>query len=131
MKLTYYLLLTNTLLEGAIGILCWFFPGTISTLPGLESLAESPPSALLLAMYGSAAITLALVSALALRQAPQTEFRLGLLLLLFVFHSLLALSQFVHNPDMRPGVIHILLAAGFVAGWRREKDLINIIKPQA
>jgi hypothetical protein len=123
MKIIRFLLYVTIVLEGGTALLFWFFPSFIKLIPALQPLHGDETPRMLLAMYGSAAILPVAISIWALREIPGSRQRNGLLILLIFFHTLLSLSQFVYNPDPRAGALHLLLAAGFSSGWKKEKDL--------
>jgi hypothetical protein len=108
-----YLLFANAALEGVIGLIFIFYPQLIKSLPGLQATAGLDGVTMLINMYGVAAITLALFSILLSRQKYNPEaLSMGVVVFL-VFHIGLATTQFIHNPDFRPAVLHSLLAIGF------------------
>lgn len=122
MKIIRFLLYVTILLEGGIALLFWFFPSFIRFIPALQPLHGETPR-MLLAMYGSAAILPVAISFWALKETPGSNQRNGLIILLIFFHTLISLSQFIYNPDPRAGALHLLIAAGFSSGWKKEKDL--------
>lgn len=115
------LLWINTLLEGLVGLLFLFYPGVQEFIPGLEGLQGQGVS-MLISMYGVAALTLALFSAFLLFRLKYYQAVLADGLLLFtLFHAGLAVTQFVYNADVRPGILHGGLALAFMAYYWKQR----------
>jgi hypothetical protein len=109
-----YLLFVNAAIEGAIGLLFLFYPQMPTLLPGLEGAEDIGGVNMLIKLYGGAAFTLGLFSLLLTRQKYNPEaLSMGVVVFL-VFHSLLSVNQFIYNPDLRPAILHVLLAIGFL-----------------
>jgi hypothetical protein len=123
MKIVRFMLFVTIVLEGGFAILCWFFPSFMKNIPALSPLHSDETPRMLLAMYGSAALLPVAMAIWALRELPGSAQRNGLILLLILFHTLLSLSQFIYNPDPRAGSLHLLIAAGFSSGWKKEKNM--------
>jgi len=103
-----------------MALLFWFFPTWIARQSALPLVTGGEVPRMLMAMYGSAALIPVIIGAWALREEEGSSTRSGLIILLIVFHTLLSLSQFLYNPDPRGGTLHLLLAAGLSAGWKKE-----------
>jgi hypothetical protein len=108
-----YLLFVNAALEGAIGLMFLFYPQVLKSLPGLQLSEGQSGVDMLIRMYGVAALALGLFSLLLSRQKYNPEaLSMGVVVFL-VFHIGLSGTQFFHNPDIRPAILHALLAIGF------------------
>lgn len=116
------LLWINTIVEGLAGLLFLFFPGITKWIRGMEGLADNPAAVMLLNMYGVAALTLGVFSALLLfRLKYYQEVLIDGLSLFALFHTGIAATQFWFNADPRPGVLHGILAASFIYYWLKQK----------
>lgn len=124
MKIVRIGLYATILVEGGIAIIFWFLPSLVNFLPALQPLQVEPLPKMIMAMYGSAALIPVALSIWALKEIPGSSLRNNLVILLIIFHTLISLSQFIHNPDPRAGTLHLLIAAGLSSGWKKEKDLI-------
>lgn len=107
------LLWVNTVLEGLVGLAFWVYPGVIAWFP--ETFGSLDPGAhrLILAMYGTAALSIGLLSGLMLRETwPEGLFSKGLLLF-GIFHTGLSIALFAFSQDPRPSMLHLALALAF------------------
>lgn len=111
------LLWINMLVEGLVGLLFLFYPGAQELIPGLEGVSGSAVT-MLIKMYGTAALALALFTGFLLFRLKYYEevVKDGLALFTF-FHAGIAATQFLYNADIRPGVFHAVLAAAFAFFW--------------
>ncbi len=103
--------------EGLVGLLFLFYPGAQELIPGLEGAGGSAVT-MLIKMYGTAALALALFTGFLLFRLKYYEEVLkdGLALFTF-FHAGIAATQFLYNADFRPGVFHAVMAAAFAYFW--------------
>lgn len=113
------LLWINMISEGVVGLLFLFYPGVQELIPGLEGATGS--AVMLIKMYGTAALALALFTGLLLFRLKYYEEVLkdGLALFTF-FHAGIAATQFLYNADIRPGVFHALMGVAFAYFWGRR-----------
>ncbi len=111
------LLWVNTILESLAGLLFLFMPEMLETVPGFDSLPLTE-GMLLVRMYGVAALTLGIFSALLLFRLKYYQAVLVDGLLLFaLFHCGLTIILFIYANDFRPGILHGTLALAFLAAF--------------
>ena len=106
--------------EGLVGLLFLLYPGAPELVPGLAE-ATGSAAIMLIKMYGTAALTLALFTGFLLFRLKDCEEVLkdGLALFTF-FHAGIATTQFLYNADIRPGAFHALMAVAFAYFWVRR-----------
>jgi len=115
------LLVINGLIELAAGLAFLFWPGIIQHIPGLAGLGDSEGVRMLLSMYGTAAAVLGIYSFVLLRHTHRGSLMIGSLFLFALFHTAISTNQFLVNPDVRPGIVHALLAIIFwLTYWNRR-----------
>lgn len=110
-----FVLYLHIVFEGLVGLLLLAYPAATDLLPGFGK-GEGASFDMLVKMYGLAALFLAAMGVFALRQrklAPSIAFQL--VLLLSTFHFLMAIIQYVYNPDTNAALLHFLLGI-FLAG---------------
>lgn len=107
------LLTINGLIELAAGLAFLFWPGIVQHLPGLSEIDDSAGVRMLLSMYGTAAVVLGIYSFVLLRHTHRGSLMIGSLFLFALFHTGISTNQFLVNPDLRPAIVHALLAIAF------------------
>ena len=105
----------STFLEVLAGLLFLFFPGVLAKVPGLDQLPLAE-GMVIVGMYGVAALTLGIFSALLLFRLKYYQEVLADGMLLFIlFHSGLTIVFFLYSYDFRPGMLHAVMALAFLA----------------
>ena len=126
------ILLLHTLIEALIGLLFLFYPGAGQLVPGFGA-SEGPTFALLMKMYGLAALFLAGLSLYAYLRREDTKVFLLLTAALSAYHYAMILVQTLYNPDQRAALLHFLLAI-FLTGqflgrrklhWDHDRSRLN------
>jgi len=115
------LLLINGLIELGAGLVFLFLPQIVPSIPGLTSVGEGADVRLLLSMYGTSAAVMGIYSLVLLRHMHRQSLMIGSLFLFALFHTAIALNQFLANPDIRAGIVHLLLGLVFWGVyWNRK-----------
>ncbi len=115
------LLLINGLLELGAGLVFLFLPGLVPLIPGLTNVGEGADVRMLLSMYGTVAAVMGIYSLVLLRHTHRQSLMIGSLFLFALFHTAIALNQFITNTDVRVGIVHLLLGLLFWGVyWNRK-----------
>jgi len=116
-----FLLLINGIIELGAGLVFLFLPAQVSKIPGLTKVGDGADVRMLLSMYGTASAVMGIYSLVLLRHTHRQSLMIGSLFLFALFHTGIALNQFIANPDVRAGIVHLVL--GLVFGgvyWNRK-----------
>ena len=106
MKLVLWL---NTIVEGMIAFLFLFYDEVRDLLPGF-GMAEGPGVVMLTKMYGVAALIMSIWSLVAYYSRDHRVLLMTTLGLLALFHTGIAITQLIYNPDPRASLLHFLMA---------------------
>ena len=120
------ILLLNTVVEGLIGFLFLFYPSVTDLFAGMGD-AEGNGMDMLVHMYGVAALTMALLSAIAYFSRHSQVLLLTVAGLLAVFHTGITFTQFVYSPDWRGAMLHLIMAVLFLYAYVRWRQ----VQPEA
>jgi len=120
MTYSRWLLLANTVSEGAAGLLLLISPQLVDQVEALNFLRGGSTSVLLLRMYGVAALGTAMLSGLALRGlSPKNELQLVFSVLTF-FHLGIGAVLLVQVTALEPGIFHLLMGLGMAWALGRK-----------
>lgn len=115
------LLLINGLIESIVGLGFIFNPEMMGSILGGTN---TPQFLLMVRMYGFAALVLGIFSFQLMSKTHEQELLISGLFMFFIFHSFIAVSQFWNTVEksstIGPGVMHILLAIGFLFFYWKE-----------
>ena len=109
------LLFLNFLVEVGVGIALIANP---SMFPGFEATGIDT---LLATMYGGGAIALGVLGLMTMINSHVHEALIGGLLTLAIFHTCVAVVNYLHSPDLNVAILHSVFAAGFIFFYFRER----------